>query len=71
MRTAQILTLVWIIACGILILFWKFPVPYPGPCINCRNFGAIFGIASIVIGVAGLIAIFLTPRAKNSTTVAG
>jgi len=56
MRLAQVITLIWIIACGIvIILIVRNPTPPPPPnCVVC-NLRSIFGIASILLGVGGLI----------------
>jgi hypothetical protein len=57
MGLTRIFTLVWIIGCGIIIIFIvRNPVPPPPPeCLAC-NLRLVFGVASILVGVGGLIA---------------
>lgn len=65
MRLTQVLTLIWIIGCGIIIiLIVKNPLPPPPPdCVAC-NLRLLFGITSVLVGVGGLIATAIT-RNRN------
>ena len=52
MRLTRVFTLIWIIGCGIIIIvITRNPVPPPPP-----DWRLVFGIASILLGVGGLIA---------------
>ncbi len=67
MRLTRMLTFIWIIGCGIVIIIIAKdlpPRPEP-PCLAC-GFAHLFGIASILIGLGGLIAPAVAGRIRHT-----